>query len=306
MVGTMSDTTSEPRLVTVDVEGGELTLAEWGPQDATTAVLAIHGITASSRSWPLMAEELPDVRILAPDLRGRARSNGLPGPFGLRQHAADLGRVLDALGIDRAVAVGHSMGCFVAVELAANDRRVAELILIDGGFPLELPVGLRLEDAPSALLGPAFERLKMTFLTRVAYADYWRQHPAFAADWSSTVEGYLDYDLQESEGGFAPSSNPEAVLADFGDQFGPEWYVRDLGSIEAPITAIRAPRGLMDEEPGLYPPGRIESFRATLPDLRIVEVADVNHYTVLMSAHGASVVAEQLRDALDRVMTRAD
>ena len=42
------------------------------------SVLAVHGITASHRSLAVVAERLPDVRLIAPDLRGRGRSIGRP------------------------------------------------------------------------------------------------------------------------------------------------------------------------------------------------------------------------------------
>ena len=67
-------------------------------------VLAIHGITASSRSWTAVARHLGDqVTFIAPDLRGRGGSSGLPGPFGLAAHLEDLAAVLDFAGVLRAV-----------------------------------------------------------------------------------------------------------------------------------------------------------------------------------------------------------
>ncbi|HUG50418.1 MAG TPA: alpha/beta fold hydrolase, partial [Terrimesophilobacter sp.] len=105
------------RLHTVPVTGGDLAVGVWGSQDAPV-VLAVHGVTASHRCWPLVARDLPGLRIIAPDLRGRGRSNTLPGPFGMAQHADDLARVLDGFGVDRALVLGHSMGAFASVVLA--------------------------------------------------------------------------------------------------------------------------------------------------------------------------------------------
>jgi pimeloyl-ACP methyl ester carboxylesterase len=46
-------------------------------------VIALHGITASARSWPVVARALPsDWTLLAPDLRGRGASARLPGQQG--------------------------------------------------------------------------------------------------------------------------------------------------------------------------------------------------------------------------------
>ncbi|MGK3816897.1 alpha/beta fold hydrolase, partial [Enterococcus faecium] len=65
-----------------------------------------------------MAREAPDVRLLAPDLRGRGRSADLSGPFGMSAHSDDLAAILDAAGVDRALIVGHSMGAFVSAVFA--------------------------------------------------------------------------------------------------------------------------------------------------------------------------------------------
>ncbi len=35
-----------------------------------------------------------------------------------------------------------------------------------------------------------------------------------------------------------------------------------------------------------------------MPQLRIVEVGDVNHYTIVMGEHGAQAVAAEIRAAL--------
>ena len=77
----------------IPFEDGDLAVTVWGPADAPP-VLAVHGITASSRAWAALSRHLPEVRLLAPDLRGRGRSRDLPVSTGLRHHAADLLRVM--------------------------------------------------------------------------------------------------------------------------------------------------------------------------------------------------------------------
>ena len=61
---------------------------------------------------------------------------------------------------------------------------------------------------------------------------------------------------------------------------------------------MTAPRGLVDDPPGLYSPPVVERWRATLPGVRIVTVDDVNHYTIVMAARGARAVAGELRALL--------
>src|SRR5690606_31424603 len=116
------------------------------------------------------------------------RSNQLPGPYGMPQHADDLAAVLDAFGVEQAVVIGHSMGAFVSVVLShRHPNRVAELVLVDGGLPLFVPEGIAPDDLTKAVLGPAQERLTMTFDSVNSYLDFWRVHPAFADDWTETI-----------------------------------------------------------------------------------------------------------------------
>ncbi len=69
------------------------------------------------------------------------------GRAGLDAHARDLIAVLDALGVERAVVVGHSMGAFVALVLGdLYPERVSRVVLVDGGLPLDLPAGLSTDD----------------------------------------------------------------------------------------------------------------------------------------------------------------
>ncbi|MEV4668818.1 alpha/beta fold hydrolase [Microbacterium sp. LWO12-1.2] len=270
-----------------------LAVSAFGPADAGPALLAIHGITANGRSWQTVAAHLPERRLLAPDLRGRGRSNLLPGPYGLRQHATDLAAVLDADGGGARAVLGHSMGAFVAVALAAaRPDLVARLVLVDGGFPLALPAdAASAEDLDiGALLGPAAQRLSMVFADDDAYLDFWRQHPAFLRDWSPAVEAYARYDLDGEPPHRRPSTVASAMLQDGAELYGPDWYIAALRSLRMPVTVLRAPRGLTDTEP-LYGAGALEAFRVLVPQLAIVEVDDVNHYTILFAERGASRVA---------------
>lgn len=149
------------RTLAAQVRGGTLHVGVWGPDDPDTpTLLAVHGVTASHKCWLLLAEELPEVRIIAPDLRGRGRSNALPGPYGMASHADDLATVLATVNVNSAVVAGHSMGGFVSVVLAHRyPELVRSLILVNGGLPLQVPAGLSDEQVIRSVLGAAAERL---------------------------------------------------------------------------------------------------------------------------------------------------
>ena len=292
--------TSEPRVVSVPVRGGNLVAGVWGPDDpAAPVVLAVHGITATHRSWPLVAAALPECRVIAPDLRGRGRSSGLPAPYGLARHAEDLEQLLDHFSLDEVTVVGHSMGGFVAVSLADRVRgRAAALVLVDGGLPLVAPPGAtpRPDATPEEVLGPAAQRLTMSFESRETYRDFWRAHPAFVGQWNDTVEAYVDYDLQGAPPHLSPSTRVEAVAADSAQLFGGDVldgraYAAALRDLTVPTTFLRAPRGLMNEPEALYAPDAAHNARSLVPHLVDVEVEDVNHYTIVMAEPGARAVA---------------
>src|SRR5262245_40190305 len=136
----------------VGVEGGRLRVVAW-PGDGPI-VVAAHGITANALSWAAVARELDGgVHLIAPDLRGRAGSAGIAGPFGMAAHAADIVAIADHLGAPRVGLVGHSMGGFVVTETAhRHPERVSSVLLVDGGLPLPLPPGIDVDTALHATI----------------------------------------------------------------------------------------------------------------------------------------------------------
>jgi lipase len=288
------------RTVDVAVAGGDMRVGVWEPgegSDAAPAVLLIHGVTASHLSWPFVAERLPNARVIAPDLRGRGRSNGLVGAAGLVAHARDLVAVLDALGVERAVVVGHSMGAFVALVLGdLHPERVSRIVLVDGGLPLDLPEGLSADEVIKLVLGPTADRLAMRFPTSDAYLDFWRAHPAFRRDWTPELEAYLAYDLVGDEPELRPATSYATLEEDSIDQNTGSALVDALARLRHPTVLLTAERGLLDQLPALYAQDRIPSLLAAYPGLQHVAVPDVNHYTIAMSERGADAVAAIVRE----------
>jgi lipase len=208
----------------VAVEGGTLRVGEWGTDDPDApTVRAVHGITASHMAWAVVARAMAGrFRLVAPDLRGRGRSSGLPGPYGMARHAADLEAVIESLELPEATLIGHSMGGFVAVAAShLYPGRFSDLLLVDGGLPLAVPAGISREDLIEVTLGPAARRLSMTFPDREAYLEFWRQHPAFADDqWNEAVADYAGYDLTGTEPELRSAASWEAVRQDSMDLYG--------------------------------------------------------------------------------------
>jgi pimeloyl-ACP methyl ester carboxylesterase len=287
--------------VDVAVDGGTLHAGVWEPHGVAAeaaTILAIHGITATHRAWDWVASALPAVRVVAPDLRGRGRSNTLPGPYGMARHADDVAALTRHLGITDAVVAGHSMGGFVAVVLAHRHPDVVRsLVLVDGGLPLALPAGIDADAAMAAVLGPAAQRLAMTFPDRPAYRAFWQAHPAFAGCWGEDLGAYFDYDLEPADGAFRSAARLEAMTGDQRELFTGESLLPALAALDVPTTFLRAPAGLLADAP-LYPSQTVREWAGRLPALRVVEVEDVNHYTIVMTPSGAATVANEIAHSL--------
>ena len=293
-----------PERFDVPVAGGDLRVARWG--DDGPAILALHGITASHMTWPYVALELSEEsRFIAPDLRGRGGSRELPGPYGMRAHADDCIAVLDHLDIDKAVIVGHSMGGFVGAVAAMHyPDRVAHLVLIDGGVPLFIPPpDMDVEQVMLAMLGPAIQRLDMTFPSLEEYYGFWRPHPSVQdpGAWNELFEAYLAYDLMGEEPELRSKANKEAVLGDGRDTLVSEDLRVAVERFSGPITFIRAPRGILNETPGLYSNDLAKELAETHENLNPVLIDDVNHYTITTSERGAKATAAEIRKVLQQV-----
>jgi lipase len=282
---------------TAPVAGGELAGGMWSPATAAPTLIGIHGITANHLSWARIAAALPGTRVIAPDLRGRGRSGGLPGPYGLSDHADDVARALDALGVERAPVAGHSMGAFVAVRFAErHPDRVERLVLVDGGLPLDLPDGIPPEKLPEVVLGPALQRLRMRFASPAEYREFWRRHPAIGPWWNETIEDYVDYDLVGTPPELRSSVSEAAVSVNAFEMDGSAGYAEALAALTLPVSFIRAPRGLLDADP-LYDPAVVADWAGRLPQLSVHEADDVNHYTIVMTDAGVRQVLPLLAPA---------
>ena len=123
---------SEPRFVTVD---GEQFAYREGGDPAGTPVVMLHGWPESSYCWERVGGRLRrGLRVIAPDLRGLGDSprEGEQALFRKQALAADMLRVLDALGIDRFQLVSHDWGGVVAQEMAiAAPQRVTRLVIMN-------------------------------------------------------------------------------------------------------------------------------------------------------------------------------
>lgn len=320
----------------VPVSGGDLSVGVWEPVSVgpgrIPTVCFIHGITSNHLFFAGLVPSLPGVRIIGPDLRGRADSRNLDGPFGMKAHAADVVTVIDRFADPGPVLlVGHSMGGFVAMTIAgfAEDvDRYHAPILIDGGLPLPIPGAeagsadgeepddgaldelttshLDTDDLIAAVLGPAAERLSMEFASVEEYLGFFAAHPAFVDGLDTVATESFVYDLAAKEDhAFQPSTSVEAMQADSADMYTGEDYPEALHRVmssparQSDVVFLYAERDLLAAEPGLYPQSYVAELLRTWPKMTATEVPGTNHYDILLSRTGLDACALALTTALE-------
>jgi 3-oxoadipate enol-lactonase len=90
----------------------------------------IHGIGGSLEYWRNDLPCFPGFRHLTYDVRGMGESQGTDGPVSLALWAQDLAALLDALGIERAIIAGSSMGGAIAQRFGIDFPEKTEALLL--------------------------------------------------------------------------------------------------------------------------------------------------------------------------------
>jgi lipase len=171
-------------------------------------------------------------------------------------------------------------------------------VLVDGGLPggaIFPAANVAFDHHLERLLGPALQRLRMTYPTHEAYRHFWRAHPAFGPYWGPAAEAYVDYDLGGQPPELRSTVSEAAVRADGHDLVTNTSASTAAEQVECPVIFLRATRGIFDDPPGIYPPDTVATVTARAMSIQAEDIPDTNHYTILLGGRPAAVVANRIR-----------
>jgi len=117
----------------LQIAGLRFRILERGP-DAGRPLLLLHGTGDNAHTWDLLAPPLAkSFRVLAMDQRGHGESDwAVPPAYGCDDYLRDLRAVIDILGLEDVILLGHSMGALHAsLYTATSPGRVAALVHVD-------------------------------------------------------------------------------------------------------------------------------------------------------------------------------
>ena len=292
----------------VAVEGGDLTVHRLtrAPAGAPT-VVALHSISSNALAWVPVADALEGrATVLAPDMRGRAESARLRST-GLADHVADVHAVVAHFGLDRPVLAGHDMGAFVAALAAAtHPQDVGAVVLVDGGLAFPSPGSFDVDEVLHSIIGPAMDRLSMTFEDEDAYLRHWRAHPALgphlAGPQGAALAAYLLHDLAGPRAGMRSTSSLECVRADWADLMSDPATLSAVHTLQCPARLLHAARGPLGQPEGLYTKVRVAAAHLPADVLATELVSD--HYGLLLDDDSVAAVAAAVLEVSARSETQ--
>jgi pimeloyl-ACP methyl ester carboxylesterase len=241
----------------------------------------------------MAASLTPRYKLIALDLRGRGLSEKPPGGYCVEQHSRDIEAVMENLGIERPVIVGHSLGALIALALTARrPEKTAGLVLVDGAGCLSE------EQLEKVLTGikPALDRLGLVFPSFEAYTARLKQAP-FLNPWSEALERYFRYEIEDVPDGVRSRVRPEHILEEIEnlkEVNAADYYPR----IRCPVLILRATEGTLLPDDRVLPESAVQRMLKEIPDARSVPINGTNHYSILFQPNPAR------DDAVDNFLSR--
>ncbi len=249
----------------IDVD--TVTLAYEDTGGGGPCVLFLHGLGGSANAWLAQLEACRQRgwRGIASDQRGAARSDKPPGPYSVELWSQDARSLLDALGVERAALVGHSVGCMIAARAAQRLGERAWALALCGGT-VEWP------DAASDVFA---ERAR---LARAGRTD-------------EIAEVVAATGLSEA----CRSRDPrllglmrEAIASNDGESYALWAEATAIGRIDG-LDAIECPLlAFCGSEDPVTPPAASEEIAATAPQGRSAVVEGAAHWCMLEDPHATT------------------
>lgn len=154
-VAQLSARWAQPPSQFIAVNGMQVHLRDEGPRNDPLPIVLLHGTSASLHTWDGWVDALKDQhRVIRFDLP----AFGLTGPdphddYSIAAYVRLVAGVMDALGVQRCVLAGNSLGGQIAWGAAlAMPQRVRQLVLVDAGgydfVPTSVPIGFRIARTP--------------------------------------------------------------------------------------------------------------------------------------------------------------
>ncbi len=240
-------------------------------------VLCVHGLSANCRSFDRLVPALTAAghHVVTMDLRGRGHSEITPpGTYGWDSHVRDLLEIGDFFRADSFDLIGHSMGGFIGMTLAAQHRhRCRRLVLIDAlGVP---------ESSALVPIAKSVSRLGRTYPSAADALSYIRSSGSIAA-WNEFWDKYIEWELEAVGDSSVRVRTDLAAVSEDSVDAGKHDLYELWPQILCPLLLIRATRP-MEPGGGLVVSARdAERAANEIRDASVVNLEQADHYGILI------------------------
>ena len=238
---------------------------EWGRPDAPVIVL-LHGGHQSAHSWDLVSLHLAQrYRVLALDQRGHGDSEWARDvTYSNHEMSLDAEAFIAAMGLDRPVLMGHSMGGRNAMLLMRRKQaKLRAAVIVD--------VGPELSDKGRAAIG-GFVQANQEFDDLEHFVRNVRQYDPYRS--REHIERTVKYNMLERADGKYVSkcdSNPRRLGIVRGSGPLENITLDDAAGFDLPVLLVRGANS------NILAPDAAERFAAALPQGVLVTVPDSGH-----------------------------
>lgn len=215
----------------VSADGVEIAYVTCGQGEP--ALVFVHGWSCDRGYWEEQLGHFGEShKLVAVDLAGHGRSGKGRTDYTMEAFGADVATVVEKLGLEQVILIGHSMGGEVIVEAARRlSDRVIGLIGVDTLGDVELELAPEVIDGFMAPLRADFVTGTQEFLR--AYM--------FVPQTDSTLLEFIVQDMS--------SAPPEIALSAMAEMFGHD-VAASLAEVRAPVRLINAAKTPVDLEAG--------------------------------------------------------
>lgn len=246
-------------------------------------ILCVHGLSANCRSFDRFVPVLAEAghHVVTMDLRGRGRSEITPrGSYGWDSHVRDLLEIAQLYGADSFDVIGHSMGGFIGMSLAAQyPRRCSRLVLLDAlGAP-----------EPSALVPimKSVSRLSRTYQSASAVLLHMRAAGTIDP-WDAFWDSYFAWELEPVDDTVRIRTDLAAVSED--SAYASTHDVYGLWPrLRCPVLLVRASRPMAPGRGLVVSQADAKRFAAEARDATVLDV-EADHYSILISPPAITAV----------------
>ncbi len=228
-------------------------------------LILIAGLGYDLWMWHKMVPGLAEhFRVLVFDNRGAGGTGKPAGPYTAQMLAADTAELMEALDIQNAAVMGHSMGGFIAQELVlSRPDLVTKLILSATNFggPRHVPVTQEALAVLTDTQSDPIERLRRGILISCA--------PSFSERHPEIVEEWLAYRLQNP---ILPAPYQAQMAIGLGLMAEEACFEHRLEDVQAP-TLI-----LFGEHDKVVPPANADLLAKEIADSQIQILPDAGHF----------------------------